>query len=127
VSSLALADESVVKWAKERVQSGLVAPLAQHESSRFSRGRPPPRERRVRVTDAAPVVDPSGRAFVRFTVDVRFGSGEWHEGDIAGCAYTKTGALYVRRGDEWRPAEFLLGKNLDPVTGVCEAAPPARS
>jgi len=116
-----------VKWAKERVESGLVTPLAQHESSRFSRGRPPPRERRVRVTDAAPVVDASGRSFLRFAVDVRFGGGEWREADIAGCAYTKTGALYVKRGNEWRPADFLLGKNLDAVTGVCEAAPPARS
>jgi len=127
LSSLALADESVAKWARERVESALVAPLAQHESARFSRGRPPPRERRVRVTDAAPLADRSGRSFVRFAVDVRFSGGEWRENDIVGCAYTRTGALYVQRGDEWRPADFLLGKNLEPVAGVCVAAPQARS
>jgi hypothetical protein len=127
VSSLALADDaSLATRTRQRVESELVGPLAQHESSRFSRGRPAPRERRVRVPQANESFDRNGRAFVRFAVDVRFG-GEWHEDDIVGCAYPGTGELYVKRGDEYRPAAFLLGKNVEPAPGVCESAPHARS
>ena len=56
---------------------------------------------------------------------IRFG-GEWHQDDIVGCAYPGTGDLYVKRGDEYRPAAFLLGKNVESVAGVCESAPRAR-
>ncbi|HVU04963.1 MAG TPA: hypothetical protein VHE30_24600 [Polyangiaceae bacterium] len=120
VSSLALADDSLASRVRDRVQSRLVTPLAQQESTRFSRGRPAPRERRVRVTDVAALVDGKGRSFLRFAVDVRFGSGDWREGDIDGCMYPESGAIYVKRGSEYRPAEFLLGKDLPAVTGVCE-------
>jgi len=114
-----------VEWAHRRVDSGLVKPLAQAEGSRFSRARPPPRERRVRVTQAATSVDRSGRHFVPFAVDVRFGA-DWHENDIVGCVYTGKGDLFVKKGDSYRPAEFLLGKNVGAVAGACEIAP-ARS
>ncbi len=80
----------------------------------------------MRVLQVSASVDKRGRAFVPFAVDVRFGSAEWHEGDIVGCAYRKTGELFVKSGDEYRPAAFLLGKNVKPVAGVCEAEP-ARS
>lgn len=93
------------------------------EGSRFSRSRPPPRERRVRVIQATVSLDKGGRPFVPFAIDVRFGS-EWHENDIVGCVYRGSGKLFVKRGDQYRPAAFLLGKNADPVAGVCEAAPP---
>jgi hypothetical protein len=86
-----------------------------------------PRERRVRVIDTTATLDPAGRPFMPFAVDIRFGDEEWHENDIVGCAYTKTGALFVKKGDAYRPASFLLGKNADPVAGVCEPAPQARS
>lgn len=111
------------------MQHGLVAPLAKRESesSRFSRGRPPPRERRVRITQASESRDKAGRTFLTFAVDVRFGESEWRENDIVGCVYKGSGDLFVQRGDEYRPAAFLLGKNVKPVAGVCQAAPVARS
>jgi hypothetical protein len=106
---------------EHRVQEGLVKPLADQEAntSRFSRMRPPPHESRVRVTQTTETLDKAGRPFVAFAVDARFGA-DWHENDIVGCAYTKTGELFVKRGDGYRPASFLLGKNADPVSGVCE-------
>jgi hypothetical protein len=126
VPSLASADEpSLVEWVRNRVEQGLVKPLARQESSRFSRARPPPRERRVRVTESTKTLDKGGRPFVPFAIDVRFGT-EWHENDIVGCVYTGSGDLFVKKGDSYRPAAFLLGKNLEPAAGMCEAAP-ARS
>jgi hypothetical protein len=126
VPSLALADEpSPTEWAEHRVQDGIVKPLAAREGNRFSRSRPPPRERRVRVTQAALVPDKNGRSFMTFAVDVRF-AGEWQQNDIVGCVYAGSGDLFVKRGDAYRPAAFLFGKNLDAVAGVCEPAP-ARS
>ena len=129
VPSLAWADEpSLAERAQRRVEAGLVKPLAQQESpSRFSRARPAPRQRRVRVTETTASVDKKGRAFVPFAIDVRFGGSEWRENDIVGCVYTVNGDLFVKKGDSYRPAAFLLGKNVEPVAGVCEAAPPARS
>lgn len=124
LSSPAWADEpSVAGWVQRRVEDGLVKPLAEKETSRFARSRPPPRERRVRAIQASAAVDKNGRQFVPFAIDVRFGS-EWHKDDIVGCAYRGSGALFVKRGDAYRPAEFLLGKNVEPIAGVCEAAPP---
>jgi len=108
-----------------RVTEGLVKPLAKQEGgSRFSRGRPPPRERRVRALQTTASVDTRGQSFVPFSIDVRFDS-EWSE-DIAGCAYRGSGEIFVKSGDAYRPAAFLLGKNVGPVAGACEAAP-ARS
>ena len=125
VPSLARADEpSLTTQVERRVKSGLLEPLAQQEAktSRFSRSRPPPRERRVRVTQTTATIDKAGHAFVAFAIDVRWGE-EWHENDIVGCAYPKTGALFVKSGDQFRPADFLLRKAADPVAGVCQAAP----
>lgn len=129
VSSLALAAEpSLAEWAVRRVDEGLLQPLAKHEAggSKFSRSRPVPRERRARVPQGETSTDARGRAFVSFAVDVRFGGGEWQE-DVVGCVYRQTGQLFVKVGDAYRPAAFLLGKNVDPVAGVCEVAPKARS
>jgi hypothetical protein len=111
-----------------RVDEGLVKPLAERErtTSRFSRARMPPAERRVRVTQTTESRDVSGRAFMTFAVDVKYGS-EWHENDVVGCAYTASGLLFVKRGDEYRPAAFLLGKAADAVPGVCQAPPPPKA
>src|SRR6188472_2230824 len=52
VPSLAWADEpSLATWTERRVREALVGPLAKQEArvSPFSRGRPAPRERRVRA------------------------------------------------------------------------------
>ena len=127
VPSLALAaDPPLAEWARQRIESGLVKPLAEHEreGSVFSRGRPPARERRVRVLATTLSRDKNGGGFVPFAIDVRFGD-KWQE-DILGCAYRGDGKLFVKRGDAYRPAEFLLGKNVQPVPDVCQAAP-ARS
>ncbi len=124
VPRFARADEpSVSDWTQRRVEDGLVKPLADLESHSFSRARPPPRERRVRVLQTTVTLDAAGRGFVPFAVDVRFG-GDWRENDIVGCAYPAGGNVYVKRGDGYRPASFLLGKNDAAVAGVCEAAPP---
>jgi hypothetical protein len=109
------------------VEEGLVKPLSNMEGHRFSRARPPPRERRVRVSQTDAMRDKQGRTFFAFSIDVRYGEGEWREGDIVGCVYTGSGSLYVKSGEAYRPAAFLLGKNLAPVPGVCEAAPAPRA
>ncbi|HEX3776818.1 MAG TPA: hypothetical protein VHV51_20240 [Polyangiaceae bacterium] len=122
VPSLASADEpSLVDWTRQRVEAGILKPLAAREGSRFSRARPPPHERRVRVTQATLIRDKQGRDFVPFAVDVRFG-GDWQQDDIVGCAYRASGALFVKRGDDYFPAAFLAGKDVAPVAGVCQAA-----
>ena len=77
----------------------------------------------MRITQATVTEDGKGRGFLTFAIDVRFGS-EWQENDVVGCVYRGSGDLFVKRGDAYRPAGFLLGKNLGPVPGVCEAAPP---
>jgi len=130
IPSLAMSDEPTpAEWAQARVQDGLVKPLAQVENKSFSRSRPPPRERRVRITQETTSLDKNKRAFVPFAIDVRFGFGatEWHENDIVGCAYVASGKLFVKRGEVYRPAAFLLGKNADPVPDVCQAVDAARS
>jgi hypothetical protein len=119
------AEPSLTAWAERRVDEGLIKPLSKLGGSRFSRARPLPVERRVRVTQTSVSLDGSGRGFVPFAIDVRFG-GEWRDGDVLGCVYRATGDLFVKRGDSYRPAAYLLGRDLAPVAGVCEAAP-ARS
>ncbi len=120
VPSLASADESPAATAKQRVEEGLLKPLAEKEkdAGRFTRARMPPRERRVRVTQATTTADKHGGGYLPFAIDVRWGD-EWHQNDIVGCAYLKTGALFVKRGDEYRPASVLLGKSAEAVAGVC--------
>lgn len=88
--------------------------------SHFSRVRMPPAERRVRVLQVTPTKDSSGRPFMAFAVDVRFGA-EWRENDFVGCAYPTSGDIFVKRGDAYRPSAILLGKPADPVAGVCQA------
>ena len=131
IPSLAPADEpaitgdapTITERARLRVETGLVKPLAKRESgNRFSRARPAPQERRVRITNPTMSTDTSGRAFLPFAIDVRFGS-DWTENDGVGCVYAPNGDIFVKIGDSYRPGAFLLGKNADAVTGVCEAAP----
>ncbi|MEP7052181.1 MAG: hypothetical protein ABJB12_17585, partial [Pseudomonadota bacterium] len=98
-------------------------PLAALSSSRFSRSRPPPHERRVRISQATLSRDKQGREFVPFAIDVRYGD-NWRENDIIGCAYRATGSLFVKRGESYFPASFLLGADVNAVQGACEIAPP---
>jgi hypothetical protein len=125
-SAASAGEPTLLEWAKRRVQDGLVKPLANQSGRRFSRERPPPAERRVRVTRETATSDSKGGKFLTFAIDVRYGT-DWQEDDVVGCVYAGTGSLFVKNGDEYRPAAFLLGKKADPVAGVCEAAPPARS
>ena len=81
---------------------------------------------RVRVLESSLTRDKKGRSFVPFAVDVRFGS-DWQQNDIVGCAYRESGNLFVKTGGVYRPATFLLGKNVGPVADTCEAAPPPSS
>ena len=128
VPSLASADEpSLAEWAQRRVEDGLMKPLAQAETIRFSRVRPVPHERRLRITASALTPDKSGHPFVSFAVDVRFGAAEWRQNDVVGCVYKDSGSLFVKVGDAYRPAAILFGKSVDPVAGACVAAAPARS
>lgn len=125
IPSLASADESLVGWARGCVEKGIVTPLSllEHQTSIFSRARPAPRERRIRVLQPTVTNDKSGRGFVPFAVDSRYAGGDWQTDDIVGCVYAGKGDLYVKRGDGYRPAEYLFGKNADAVPGACEAAP----
>ncbi len=126
VPSRASADDpSPVERARRQVEVGLLEPLAARESKRrFSRERPPPHERRVRVTDSALVRDAHGREFLPFAVDIRYAA-DWQANDIVGCAYPENGKLFVKRGDAYFPAALMLGKETEPVAGVCRV--PARS
>ncbi|MET0793393.1 MAG: hypothetical protein ABW061_17865 [Polyangiaceae bacterium] len=112
-----------MEWAQHRVETAILKPLAERAGSRFSRSRPPPHERRVRITQTALSRDKQNRDFLPFAVDVRFGAGAWQQDDIVGCAYRATGNLFVKRGDAYFPAALLLGKKVDPVAGVCQTSP----
>lgn len=113
---------TTVAWAKQRVREGLVVPLTQQESgrSKFSRGAQPAQERRVRVLQATLAKDSNGRAFASYEIDARYGE-DWESAYVVGCVYRQTGKIYVKRGDEYVPAEYLLGKDVEAVAGVCEA------
>jgi hypothetical protein len=123
VPSLALADEpSQAARVEKQVRDGLLLPLAAYEASmsHFSRVRMPPAERRIRVTQVTPSKDASGRPFMTFAIDSRWGDQQWRENDIVGCAYLTSGDIFVKRGDAFRPSAILLGKPADPVAGVCQ-------
>jgi hypothetical protein len=102
------------------VKHDLLQPLIAKEEgrSKFSRARMPPEERRVRILDEQPSKDAQGIAFVRFSIDARWGMGgsddenHWRRDDITGCVYLDKNQIFVKSGDQYRPAAFLLGKNL---------------
>jgi len=129
VPSFATADEQTPaqQQCEKRVREGLVAPLTEYQANRskFSRARLPPSERRVRATQTTPSVDASGRQFMTYAIDVRFGGEKWTENDIVGCVYTTSGDIFVKLGNDFRAAGVMLGKPSDPVNGVCKAAPKA--
>ena len=102
------------------MQRTILEPLAAKESeqSRFSRASLPPQARRVRILDEQARVDARGGKFLRFAIDARHGfddEAEWRLAAITGCVYLARGEVYVQKGDEFRPAAFLLGKNRKPA------------
>jgi hypothetical protein len=115
------------------VRRELTEPLAEKESnrSRFSRARLPAQDRRVRILDDQPRKDIAGDAFVRFAVDARHGYREVAEGDdagwrlatITGCVYLERSQVFVKQGDQHRPAAILLGKNVKVAAAtICNPA-----
>ncbi|HKA87720.1 MAG TPA: hypothetical protein VKE22_08655 [Haliangiales bacterium] len=118
--------------AKLLVERELVQPLAvkERDHSRFSRARLPAQERRVRILDRRARKDAAGNAFVAFAVDARHGvlaaedESGWRVDAIVGCVYVDRAEIFVKSGDRFRPAAFLLGKNLKPVAEqICQDAP----
>jgi len=119
--SVAHADEPASsKWAKDCVKHRLLDPLAQQESKRspFSRAAPPPDERRVSVLAASFAKDQKGREFLPFEIKARHGD-EWYD-NYTGCVVRGSGDVFVQLGDEYRPAAYLLGKDVGPVEGACQ-------
>jgi hypothetical protein len=121
------------KSAVALVSHDLVQPLIAKEDKqgRFSRGRMPPQERRVRILDEKPRKDAGGVAFMRFSVDARFGylaktsddESQWRRDTITGCVYLERNQVFVKKGDSYRPAAFLLGKNVKAAAeSTCEPA-----
>jgi len=119
------------KSAAALVQRVLIKPLAAKEDdqSRFSRARMPAQERRVRILDEELRKDASGGSFVIFAVDARHGmlppndDTGWRRDAIVGCAYVDRGEVFVKSGERYRPAAFLLGKNLKPAAeATCQEA-----
>ena len=120
-----------VKSAVALVSHDLVQPLTAKEDKqgRFSRGRLPPQERRVRILDEKPRKDADGVAFLRFAIDARFGyvakddESQWRRDTITGCVYLERNQVFVKKGDRYRPAAFLLGKNVKAAAeSTCEPA-----
>ncbi len=120
--------------AEALVQRELLQPLAakERDQSRFSRARLPAQERRIRVLDDQPRKDTAGNAFFTFAVDARHGvyalaegdEAHWRPATITGCVYLSRGEVFVKSGDRYRPAAFLLGKNLKPAAEpICQGAP----
>jgi hypothetical protein len=109
------------KTAEALVVRDMVQPLAKHEQrrSRFTRAPLPPEARRVRILDDQAHKDAAGAGFLRFAIDARHGSvavkAAWRLATITGCVYPDRNQIFVQRGDEYRPAAFLLGKNLKAV------------
>lgn len=129
-AKVAEAKSPEAKAAVALVSRDLIQPLIAKESARskFSRARMPPGERRVRILDQQPSTDAQGVAFVRFSVDARFGylgddEKHWRRDDITGCVYLEKNQIFVKNGDQYRPAAFLLGKNLKAAAqSTCQPA-----
>jgi hypothetical protein len=105
------------------VKTSFLTPLAKREAvrSRYSRVAVPPAQRRVQISEA-PAKDADGKSFVAFTIDERR-YGKWTKGALSGCAYTDSGAIYVKRGDKLRSADAYLGKSTDKApASACIAA-----
>ena len=121
------------KTAQALVSRELTQPLAAKESerSRFSRASLPAQERRVRILDDQASQDAAGNSFVRFAVDARHGFREpgdaegWRLATIVGCVYPDRSQVFVKKGDEFRPAAFLLGKHVKAAAETtCQPAQP---
>lgn len=109
------------------MKTAVLKPLSAQEDkrSRYSRAAMPPSERRVRVIEAK-LLDKNGRAFTTFAIDKRYGfeaDEAWIENEWVGCAYLDSKDVFLKRGDEYRPASFLLGKRTEAISDdLCHTA-----
>ncbi len=128
------AKSAEAKAAELLVSRELIQPLAARDTSnsRFSRAALPPQERRVRILDEQPTKDALGNGFVRFAVDTRHGihvrpagdESQWRRAAITGCAYVDRSQVFVKNGDAYRAAAFLLGKKLKAAAETtCQPGP----
>jgi hypothetical protein len=130
-ANVAVVKSAEAKTALALVSHDLIEPLAVKETSRskFSRARLPAQERRVRILDDHARKDARGVAFVRFAVDARHGyqaddESKWRRDAITGCVYLDRSQVFIKQGNQFRPAAFLLGKNLKPAAETtCQPAP----
>jgi hypothetical protein len=118
-AKIAEVQSAEAKTALALVSRDLIEPLAVKETnqSKFSRASMPAQARRVRILDEQPRMDARGVAFVRFAVDARHGylpegDANWRKDAITGCVYLERSQIFIKKGDQFRPAAFLLGKNL---------------
>jgi hypothetical protein len=105
------------------VQREFLAPLARRNANQkeFSRADPPATATRVRVL-GEPQRDAEGAEFVRFAVDTRRFAPEWSEAEYTGCVYTASSAVYVKRGELFRPAAtYFARKTVKPNAAACSA------
>jgi hypothetical protein len=105
------------------VQRAFLAPLERRnaERSQFSRAAMPPTATRVRVL-IEPQRDPQGAEFVSFAVDTQRFASEWSPAEYTGCVYTASNAVYVKRGDRFRPAaRYFAQKPGKPSPSLCRA------
>ena len=116
-SSLALAGSSPESNATTLVNDKLVQPLAakERDQGKFSRARPAPAERRVRL-EGKPQQDSAGATFLTFAIDERQGwsdasdDANWNKAKLTGCVYPELGDVYIKRGNAFHPAIAALGK-----------------
>ena len=93
--------ESIVAWAHTRVEAGLLKPLQALEShrSRFSRERPPPQARRIRIEETTTTNDASGHR--SSTSPSTSATAPVGKDDMGGCVYGGTGKIFVKVGDQY--------------------------
>ena len=131
-SSLALASPPAEERsaAEAIVKKQLVQPLAAKESSfsRFSRMRPMPLARRVRILDDDAQADARGDLFLRFALDTRRGyiaddkDADWQAAVETGCVYVARERVFVQRGATTYPSDMLIGKKVTPDAAACQPA-----
>jgi hypothetical protein len=119
---------SKAREATALVNKEVVQPLKKSDAkrSKYSRAAPPPKARRVRVTDQVAQVDANGKHFVRFAIDVqhRFAEeGQWQQDAFLGCVYVEEKQVVLEQGSDYRPASDVLDGDGEPEPDACRAAP----
>jgi hypothetical protein len=117
-------DEAEVKALVEKV---MLTPRAKADAkrSKFSRARPIPLERRVRVLSRESELDARGAEFVRFAIDQRSpfdDVDEWQEGRMVGCVYLSARKVFVQRGSGYVLISNRTGTDGKVQPGACTSA-----